>query len=160
MALIDLKNATIRLQSGDDHIDVKIGEGNLDFTEKRNIEVVKSRGELYTMREGDEEAMEVSFQFVWESLESATGEDPPTIEDVLKHQGNAVNWNSTNPDPDAPFCIDIEVDYVKPTACGGDPDEPETLLLKQFNYEQLAHSLKDATVDCSGKCNETVATNS
>lgn len=152
MALIDLKYATIRLQSSTNHIDITIGEGNLEYSEKVSREYVKSRGELYTVRDGEEEPVEVSFQFVWLEIVPSHDGDPPTIDDVLKNINAASGWASTNPDPEAPFAIDINVTYQN-TSCPG--SVARTLFLQQFYYEELAHSLKDATVDCRGKCNIT-----
>ena len=134
---------------------IDVGDGNLEYTEKRAIEIVKRRGILETAREGDEQEMDVNFQFVWELLTAADNADPPTIEDVLKHRGQAAGWQSTNPDPDAPFCVDLRITYTPP--CPAAAEQAETITLQRFHYEELAHSLKDGTVDCKGKCLATQA---
>jgi hypothetical protein len=134
---------------------VDVGTGTLDYTEKRNIEVVKRRGLIQTAREGDEVEMDVSFQFVWELLTAHDDDDPPTIEDVLKHRGQAAFWVSTNPDPDAPFCIDLVIVYKPP--CPAQAEQAETIALQRFQYEELAHQIKDGAVDCKGKCLATQA---
>ncbi len=158
MPIIDLKNATITLSDRADHfIFIYIGQGNLQYTSKRNLEFVKSRGFLNTVREGDDEPVEVSLQFVWETLVGGSDDgDPPTFDAVLRHYGHASSWLSTNPDSEAPYCIDIEVQYIP--ICNGVAGTQQTLILQQFNYEELSHSLSDATVDCKGKCNIVGAT--
>lgn len=153
MAAIDLKHADIILKDKNGiYITVVVGQGTFTYSERRNIEVVKSRGELDTIREGDEEPADVSFEFRWNFIMADSG-DPPTVEDVLKQQGNAAGWVSTANDTDAPYCIDIEVQYNPP--CPG--VKKEVILLSQFNYTQLAHDIKQATVAVSGTCNITKA---
>jgi hypothetical protein len=148
MAQIDLRNATIRLaDGGSNHIDVKIGEGTLNYVEKRQIEFVKSRGTLDTVRENEEVPIEVDMSFIWEFILGAGGDI--TVEDALKHRGNAGGWASASSDTNAPFCLNLIIIYVPP--CSG--VETETLILSQFHYTELAHSLKDGTVALKGECN-------
>ena len=154
MAAIDLKNATIKIKDGASHeLEVTIGEGNISYTEKRNIVYTKDRGALDEVREGDEEPVEVSMDFVWEFLKANTGDDP-TIEDALKQRGEASGWTSTDSDACRPYAVDIEILYTPP--CGG--IYKEKIVLNDFRYEQLQHDIKNAQVSCSGKCNITEAT--
>lgn len=157
MAIIDLKNAVIVLSDGTtptaNDLEIEVGEGSLEYSEKRNIEFVKRRGELETTREGDEEPMDVSFQFVWEQLTTSGTSDPPTLEDALKQRGGASDWLSVNTDSEAPYSLNIVVTYY-PTCGEGDP---QTIALRQFHHEELSHSFQDGTIDCKGKCNDTEA---
>ena len=170
MALIDLKFATIEITDGSTPphaLVVNLGTGNLEYTEARTVEFVKRRGELDTVREGEEQPLDLSFQFAWESLAATQPGDPPTVEDVLKRRGPAAGWKSTSPDPLAPYCVNVLV-VLGPgdggAALPGDPPTaeclasrgghgPRTVALQQFHYEELAHSMADATVDVKGKCN-------
>jgi len=171
VALIDLKYARIVLADGSDPpnaVTVQLGDGTLDYTEKRTIDVVKRRGELDTVREGDEDPVEVSFQFVWETLAASHEGDPPTIEDVLKRRGPAAGWASAGTDPEAPFCVNVAVVYTPRSGPGcdpfgtdpvnGKPFKTQTVWLEEFHYTELAHSLTDAAVDCKGVCNRVAAT--
>ena len=153
MAQIDLRNATIRIADGGvNYIDVKVGEGELNYSEKRQIDFVKSRGELDTVRENEEVPLEVSLVFIWEHIFAATGE-PITVEDALKKRGEAAGWASSSSDTNAPYCVNILIYYTPPC-----PDVLlETILLQQFHWIELAHSLKDATVALKGNCNVTQA---
>jgi hypothetical protein len=154
MAQIDLKNATIKFKDGGtEELEIKIGEGNLSWTEKVNRIYTKDRGLLNDVRDGDEEPVEVSFDFIWEFLRSDTG-NPPSPVDVMYHQNEASEWVSTDEDECRPFAFDIEVLYEPP--CGG--ESAEKILLEDFRHEQLQYDLRNASIAASGKCNITKAT--
>ena len=69
MASADLKLATIKIKDGGtNEITVKVGEGNLTYTESRNIEYVRDRGNLDSVKLGDEEPMAVTLDAVWENI--------------------------------------------------------------------------------------------
>ena len=68
---IDLKNATITFEDGTgtpNTLDITIGEGNLVWTEARNIEYVLDRGLLDEVREGDQIPVELTIDILWEFL--------------------------------------------------------------------------------------------
>lgn len=155
MAQIDLRNATIRISDGGvNFINVKVGEGNLEYTEKREIEFIDSRGVLDLVRENKEQPMEVSFSFVWEYIHGYST-NPPTVEDALKRRGQASGWTSASTDTNAPYCVNVTVAYVPPCSAEG---STETIVFPLFNYVQLAHNLRDGTVACNGQCNVKQAT--
>tara|TARA_R110000765_G_scaffold8465_3_gene27279 strand:- start:9272 stop:9772 length:501 start_codon:yes stop_codon:yes gene_type:complete len=157
MALIDLKNATILIKDGTAPsltLEIKIGEGNLQWTERITREYRKDRGNLSTVRNGDEEPMDVSFDFEWEYLKgSATSGAAPTIEEALKQIGNASAWVSTDADLCTPYAVDLEITNEPTAACG----DKEVITLADFRWEEFSHDLRGATVSCSGKCNVTSA---
>lgn len=154
MAQIDLKNATIKIKdAGSNNITVKLGDGNLTYSEKRNFKYVKDRGLLDTVRQEDEEPVEVKIDATWEFIKADSG-DPPTIEDALKKRGEAAAWVSTSTDPCEPYAVDIEITYDPP--CSGIDDE--TITLPDFRYETFEHDLKGGTFSISGKCNVVEAT--
>lgn len=133
-------------------IEVKIGEGNLQWTEKINMIYTKDRGRLSTVKEGDEEPLEVTFDFIWDFIKADT-DKVPTIEDVLKQRGEASNWVSTATDACEPYAIDMVIEYDTP--CSTDDDE--TITLEDFRHEELKHDLRAGQISCSGKCNRTEA---
>lgn len=156
MAQIDLRNATIYLLDGSStpkYIEIIVGEGNLNYNESRNFELVKSRGKLDTVREGDEEGVDVTFTFIWEFI-TGSGDTEITIEDALKNRGNADDWISTSPDENAPFCLNIQIAYIPPCSSV----DREYITFTEFHYQTLGHSLRDGTIDCRGKCNRVEAT--
>ena len=117
-------------------IEATLGEGNLEYTEKRNIEYKLNKGKIKFVRLGDEVPMDASLNFVWEFLTSAAGDLTPTIEDALKQRSLASGWVSTGLDPCEPYCLDIQVVYTPP--CSG--VQKETITLKYFRYEELQHN--------------------
>lgn len=128
---------------------IKVGEGNMQWTEKRMITYTKDRGKLDTVKLGDEEPVEVKLDFTWVFLKGDTA-DPPTIEDVLKHRGAAVGWVSSSSDGCEPYAINIVVVYTPPCSV-----KKEVYNLHDFRYEDLGHDIKTGQVAVSGKCNVT-----
>lgn len=128
-------------------ITVKVGEGTLTYSEKRNMQYTLDRGVLDEVREGDQVPMDVKFDFVWDYIKGpATGN--PTPSDALKKIGLASTWLSSDTDACKPYAVDIVVLYVP--ACTGDQEE---ITLPDFRYEDLSMDLKAGTISCSGKCN-------
>ena len=130
-------------------IKVRIGEGNISWTEKQPIVYVKDRGLLDTVRRGDEEPLEVKFDATWVFIAWASGE-PVTFEEALKNIGAASGWISSAADPCKPYSVNIVVIYTPPCTV-----EPETYQLQDFRYEDLGHDLKVGQIACTGKCNVT-----
>jgi hypothetical protein len=157
MAQIDLKDATIKIKDGaatQNEIEVTIGEGNLTWTERKNIEYVLDRGNLDEVREGDQAPVELSIDAIWEYIKSLSGSGTPTIEDALKNVNEASTWESSDSDACRPYAVDIEIYYVPDCATG----DTELITFSDFRYEQLDHDLRAATISVSGRCNITMPT--
>lgn len=155
MARLDLKKCTVRIKGGGagESLEIKIGDGSLDYTEQKNREYLLNRGLIDEVRDGDEVPMEVSMAFTWEFLRS-DGSEAVTPEEALKRVGAAADWTSSDPDACAPYAVDIEVEYEPECS----PTKSELYVFPDFRWENLAHSFKDASVSVSGKCNATEAT--
>lgn len=134
-------------------LEIKIGEGNFTYDENREIEFIRDRGILDTYRLGDEQPMDVSFDFTWEFITAIAGADTPTIEEALKRTNAAATWTSTNPDACAAYCVDIEI--VNAPDCGD--ILAEVIELPMFLYTQLSHDTDAAQVSVTGQCNATEA---
>lgn len=158
-AQIDLKNATITLKDGASaSLEIKVGEGNLSYSEKRNMEYTLDRGVLDEVREGDQVPVDVSFGLMWEYITggAATGA-VGTVEDFLKKRGAYAANTSSDSDTCRPYAVDIEIKY-EPVCSGGTVTLPdETITLADFRYESLDHDLKAGTISATGKCNITQA---
>lgn len=131
---------------------IRIGQGTLTYNETRKMEYVLDRGRLYTVRQGDEEPIDVRLDFIWEHLKSNTGQ-PPTVEEVIKNTGPASTWISSSPDPCEPYCIDMVIEFSPP--CPG--ELKEIITLSMFRWESLNHDAKAGTIAVTGKCNITQA---
>lgn len=134
-------------------LEVNIGEGNCSYDESRNMQYKLNRGNLDTVREGDQVPMDVKIDANWEFLRASSG-DPPTIEEVLKKTGAASTWVSSSADPCEPYAVNIIIDYVPP--CGD--IQAERITLPDYRWEKLSHDPKAGTISTTGKCNAIVAT--
>jgi hypothetical protein len=134
-------------------IEVKIGEGNLTWTEAKEYEYLLDRGDLDTVREGDEQPVEVSLEFVYEYVTTQTGKDITPV-DAIKQSGEANEWVSSSADLCEPYAIDMVVFHCLP--CGTDYNERVTLA--DFRWESLEYDLGEATIAVSGRCNVSEAT--
>ena len=156
-AQIDLKDCIIKIKDGTsptaNELEVKIGEGNLTYSESRNIQYTLNRGLLDEVREGDQVPVDVRLDFTWDYLRS-NGGVIPTVEEALKKIGNAASWVSSDLDACRPYAVDLEVTNApSPAACG----DKEVITLADFRHEKLDHDLKAGTVSVTGKCNVTQA---
>lgn len=137
---------------GGRQIKVKVGEGNLTWDENRPMEYLLDRGVIDEVREGDEVPMDVNLDIKWEFLTGDVG-DPggglPTLKDILKQEGLASSWVSSDDDPCRPYAVDIILDYVP--ACS--TVKKEFIVLKDYRWEKMSHDAKAATIATSGKCN-------
>lgn len=146
LATAAVDNDDIEIQAH--HLQIRIGEGNASWTEKRPITYVKDRGKLDTVREGDEEPVEVKIDATWVFLKASTGQTP-TIEDVLKKRGEASTWETSSDDACEPYAVDVVIEYTPPCTT----EQMEIYVLKDFRYEEMAHDVKAGTLSLSGKCN-------
>ncbi len=126
----------------------KIGEGNMTYSEKRNLTYVRDRGFLDTMKIGDDEPMDVSIDFTWEFLRSLGVGYPPTIEEALYQTGQAAGWVSTSIDTCEPYSVDIFLLDIPP--CGTDA---ESIQLREFRWISLDHDWRAGKVAVKGSCN-------
>jgi len=157
-AQVDIKNCTIKIKDGGSNVlTVKIGEGNLTYTEKKPRTYLKDRGKLDSVRNADEEPVDVKLDFRWDFLKSDAA-DPSgavvTVEDALKQINGAAAWVTTDSDPCNPYCVDLEITNNPPCASV----KNEVITLGEFRHEQLDHDLRAGTVSVTGKCNITRAT--
>jgi hypothetical protein len=143
-ALFDLKNAEIRLEDGTpvtpNSIVIKIGEGTVSWTERKERRYILDRGQLDDVRNEDEAPLEVNLGFKWEYITGTTGTDGvPTVIDVLKRINAASSWVSTDDDACRPFAINIVIDYRPvPDHCG----DMELITIPDFRYEQIDFDIR------------------
>jgi hypothetical protein len=126
----------------------KLGEGNLTYSEKRNLIYIRDRGFIDTMKVGDDEPIDVSLDFTWEFLRSAGAGFVPTIEEAVKQVGQAATWVSTSADPCEPYSVNVWLSDIPP--CGTDA---ESIQLSEFRWTSLAHDLQGGKVSVKASCN-------
>lgn len=141
---INLRDATITIKDGGSStVTLKVGEGNLTWTEKRTIEYIRDRGVIDTVREGDDEPVDVSFDIMWETLDSSTSGFTSPF-GIIKGDSDYTSTGTAC----EPYACDIEISIVK-AECG----VSETITLADFRYEELSYDLRGGSISCSGKCN-------
>lgn len=134
-------------------LSVKVGEGNLTYTENKEYEYLLDRGTLDTVREGDEQPVEVNLDFVYEFVTTGTGETVTPI-DALKQKNGAAEWVSASSDLCEPYAVDIKIDHEPD--CGA--TEKEITLFSDFRYDSLEFDLSEATISVTGRANITEPT--
>lgn len=134
-------------------LDIKIGDGNITYTENNEYEYDLDRGILDTVRAGDQVPIDISLDFVYEYITTGTSEAISPM-DVLKKIGGASEWVSSSSDPCEPYAIDIEV--VHTPICT--TQAIETTLFSDFRSESREVDLGEAAVSVSGRCNITQPT--
>ena len=132
---------------------IKIGDGNLTWTRNKEYNYELDRGNLDTVREGDQIPMDVTIDFTYEHIRTGTGE-VITPDDALNQEGGAAEWVSSATDACEPYAVDILIDHATP--CGSAEDELTTL--PDYRYESLNHDLDAATISSSGRCNAVAPT--
>lgn len=157
MAEIEIKDVTITIKDGTtptaNEIEVTLGEGNFQWTENFPREYRLDRGLLDTVRDADQQPLDLSFEFRWDQITGNTSpsDAPPTVVDALTQTGNASTWETTSDDPCEPYAVDIELFHNVPCDTGN--DENETVLFADFRVETLAYDLQAAQISAAGRCN-------
>lgn len=149
---IDLKNCVIKIKDGSatpKSITLKLGSGNLSFTEHSEHTYENDRGKLDTVRKGDEQPMELNIEAILEWYSTASGETTPTIMEALKKKGAASDWVSSDKDDAcAPYAVDVEM--IHTPECG---TFKETYLFPKFRADSKQCSINDGQIQIAGKCN-------
>lgn len=153
MAKISLKNCTLKIQDATAvtplSITLKFGDGNFTWSEKRNREYVRDRGILDTVRDGDDEPVDVKFEGVLEYYTGPSG--APTPEDALTKTGDASAWVSTGATCE-PYAVDLIL--TNTPQCTGTALK-ETYTFADFRHESIDYDVKAGTISVTGKCNIT-----
>lgn len=147
MAQIDIKECKLYIKDGgSNEVEVKIGEGNVTWTEAQPREYKLNRGRLQgaTIRNADEVPIDVRFEFVYEYY---TNTSTGTLADALKRTGGCSTWESTDDDPCQPYCVDLVFVY-NPDCESGDSEE---ITFNNFRWEELSADIRAGTISCSGK---------
>lgn len=129
-------------------ISIKLGEGDVKWTEKNEFTYDLDRGNLDGVRKANEVPMDVSFNFIFDHVKSGTGEAITPME-AIKGIGAASEWVTSATDVCEPYAVDIIVIDTPPCA----PTNRETITFPDFRSESREASFKDASISISGRCN-------
>lgn len=137
-------------------IEVKIGDGNLTYTEAKNYNYELDRGTLDTVREGDDIPVSLALAFVYEFVRTGTNETI-TPSDAIKGVGGAAGWISTSADKCEPYAIDMVVEHAVNCSGAVNP-ESEFTTFPDTRYDQLAYDLGAASISVTARAFATEAT--
>jgi len=150
MAAKDLKNATITIHDGgSNEIEITVGEGNLTWSVKNPLEYRKNRGLLGSVRNADQEPVEVTIEAEFDFVIS-NGAEEITVTEALTATGAASAWVTTSSDACEPYCVDIVVEF--------EPDCDDGTLAERITFPQFRPDNRDYDVGAGqisipGKCN-------
>ena len=131
---------------------IKVGEGDLKYTETRNFKYDLDRGLLDTVRFGDDVPMDISSSFTYEHITQGTSEPLSPVDAIKRRAGTpAEEWVSSATDKCEPFAVDIEITFTPP--CG--TSEPEVTTFPDFRSEKIEPDFKNSLITLSGKCHAT-----
>ena len=129
-------------------VEIKVGDGDVTYTENNEYTYDLDRGDLDTVREGDQVPMDVSFDLIYEHITTGTSESISPM-DALKRKGHASEWVSAATDKCEPYAVDIEVTHAPP--CG--TAQTETTTFPDFRSESREVSFSDSKISIKGRCN-------
>ena len=152
---VSLKNSVVKFLDGTTptakSVTVNIGDGNISWSESRELEYLKDRGTLDAVEESEENPISVDLGFRWTDFRS----DPSgtvTPYDAVTGTGATItdSWTTSDTlDPCGPLAIDIEITFT-PT-CVAEPTEVYTL--KAFRYEDISPDMGAKQLSVTGSCN-------
>lgn len=126
-------------------IRLKLGAGNLTFSEKQTIEYVLDAGRIDEVRQGDEVPMDVSLSCNWMEYTGSVA-----VEDALAGINTAAAWiSSDTADPCRPYAVDLVFEYDP--GCG--TIDPFVYTLPYFRWESKDFDMRAGTFSVTGKCN-------
>lgn len=131
-------------------IQIQIGDGDISWTEAREFIYDLDRDLLDTVRQGQEQPLEIEMAFIFEYVTTQSGQAITPV-DALKRINEASEWVSSSSDLCEPYAVDIYIRHCVP--CGTDYDQD--FLFQDFRYESLEYSIQDASISVSGRCNVT-----
>ncbi len=143
-----IDNDTITFQPIE--VEVKIGDGNLTYTENIEYEYELDRGLLDSVKKGDDQPMDVTIDFVYEFVSTGTTEAITPV-DALKGIRGASEFTSASSDACEPYAVDLEVEHNPGVCLAG--VEKEITLFPDFRHDTLEFDLDEATISATGRCN-------
>jgi len=143
-------SASMSSQLYTNQVKLKIGTGNLTYSEKRNVDYLLDAGKIDEVRFGDEVPMDVSVDCMW--MEYVSGQ--VAMDDAFSGTGTASAWVSADTvDACRPFAVDLVFAYDP--ICG--VRQPFQIVLPDFRWESKDFNIRAGTFSVKGKCNAKTA---
>lgn len=150
MARIDMKKTTFVIKDGSSNqMEIKIGEGDMKWTPKRNVRYYKNRGKLDSVTLGPDVPLPVNCEFTYELLTIASADTPNvSIRDFLYRINNASAFVTAGADPCEPYAVTLVV--TQDQDCS--PTPTEVVTFPEFRSDKMSFSIKNGRVSFTGKC--------
>ena len=146
MAQRSIRDGILTIKDGgSETLTVRIGEGNFTWNDRRNVDYTRDRGAIAEVRLGDDEATEVSFDFIWDWISASAGGSVTIVEAI---KGTASAWVSAG-DTCEPWAVDLEL-QISPDNCTSSMDE--TITFNEFRWETINPDLRAGQISCTGRC--------
>lgn len=129
---------------------IKIGDGDLSYEETDEYTYDLDRGLLDTVRQADEQPLQVNLNFVLEHVTTGTNETIAPM-DALKRRRSATHWVNAADDPCEPYAVDLMVIHTPP--CGS--QQKEFTLFPDFRSTSRSVQYSDSNIEIQGTCNVT-----
>ncbi len=126
-------------------LEANIGDGNLTWGEKKEYNYDLNKGDLDTVRQGNEIPTDISISAIYDFIKAPSNDLTPTIEEALKQTGRAAAWVSSSSDLCEPYGVDIQISPV-PTFLGVDKG---TSSMPDFRYESMDQDSREATISAT-----------
>ena len=126
---------------------IKVGDGDLKYTENHSYKYDLDRGILDTVRIGDDVPLDLTTSFTYEHITTGTNETVSPV-DFIKQRGPASEFVSSDPDQCQPFAVDFEITFQPP--CGS--SQPEVTVFPDFRAEKVEPDFKNSIITLTGKC--------
>ena len=130
-------------------IEVKIGAGNLTWTEAANNEYELERGVIDTVTEGDEAPLAVNFQFRWDFVKTGTNETI-TPYDAITGTGGASGWVSASSDECEKYGVNLVLEYTPNCTTGN--IQSERITFPTLRHDSLAFDPQASSITVAGRC--------
>ena len=162
----NLRNSTLTIRDASltpKNLVIAVEDGNLAITVKDPSFLIRNRGKIVSRRKGDEEQMEVSFDFKftqWSGDAGASAVGNVSVLDVLRGKGAAVgnvtatdNCVSTDTDGCAPWAMDL-IFKIFTTCDQTATGDYEQLILSKFHAESVdfKEGSEANTISVKGMC--------
>ena len=144
----DVRNAVLTISGGTGTaVEVRLGDGDISWTENTPRIYGMNQGEIYDVRYGDDAPCEISFGFIWEELYASSTE--VTVYEALQIP---TGWN-TSTDLCSPPAIDLILTFPQCPVGTGAATNPgqEVITFSDFRPETLGPGLRDGQISVTGK---------
>lgn len=113
---------------------IPVMDGNVSFTEHTPKAAVMNRGHLYSKRSGNEQEVDLTFEFTFTQWAFASGSATGvSVRDALNKTGGASAWVSSDPSACNVYAVDVVMQINDPE----DETKAEFLTFKKVSADNI-----------------------